>query len=144
MKLKTLNINLISLDKSFSEVDEAINGGKSAIDEKEELNFDSLKTFQKCMSQNRLQILMAISRLKPESVYQLEKILGRQYPHVLKDCRMLENLGFIKLVESEGAKKQLRPELIFDYDIIKVNSDLVEVFNISERSNRILLEANAC
>lgn len=143
MKLKILNINFRKLDDLFSEINSAINSKSPLIDKENEIYFDSLSTFQKFMSQNKLQILMAISRLKPESIYQLEKMVGRQYPHVLKDCRMLESFGFIKLVESEGVKKQLKPELIFDYDLVKVNSELIEVFNISKRSNDLLLNRSA-
>ena len=113
------------------------------IDEANELFFDSEKTFMKFMSQNKQQILKAISRLRPESVYQLAKLVSREYPHVLKDCRVLESFGFINLVEAEGAKRQLMPELVFNYDIIKVNApnpDMMELINISEQSNRILLE----
>lgn len=140
MKLKILNINFRKADDLFAQVDSALKNGASLIDKENELFFDTLGTFQKFMGQNKLQILMAISRLKPESVYQLEKMVGRQYPHVLKDCRMLESFGFIRLVESEGAKRQLRPELIFNYDLIRVNAKLEEILLISERSNQMLLK----
>lgn len=146
MPLKALNIHFRSLEQLFSEVDEALDKKKPVRDKKNELKFDSPSTFQKVMSRNRLQILIAISRLKPDSIYQLEKILGRPYPHVLKDCRTLEGLGFIKLVETNRAKKQLRPKLSFDYDIVKINAqnpNLTEILNISERSNRLLLEVAA-
>lgn len=141
MNLKVLNINFLSKDEFLDDIRGAIFGENESCDKEDELNFDSFESFKRFMSQNKLQILMAISQLKPESIYQLEKRLNRKYPHVLKDCRQLESFGFIELVESEGAKKQLCPKLIFDFDIIKVNSSLEEVFSISERSKRTLLEA---
>lgn len=143
MKLKILNIKFETRDEFMNDIRDSLFSGKSSTEGNKELSFDSLDTFKRFMSQNKLQILMAISRLKPESIYQLEKQLNRKYPHVLKDCRQLEALGFIKLIESEGAKKQLHPELAFDYDLIKVNSTLEEIFPISEKSNKILLDANA-
>ncbi|CBW26608.1 hypothetical protein BMS_1783 [Halobacteriovorax marinus SJ] len=147
MSLEVLNINFQNKDEFLNEINGALFHGKEVKFHKKELSFDSIETFKRVMSQNKLQILMAISRLKPESVYQLEKsLLNRKYPHILKDCRQLESLGFIRLVESKGSKRQLRPELTFAYDIIKVNSknpELIEIFNISLRSNRVLLEANA-
>lgn len=143
MKLKILNIHFRKLDDLFSEINSAINSKSPLIDKENEIYFDSLSTFQKFMSQNKLQILMAISRLKPESVYQLEKMVGRQYPHVLKDCRMLESFGFIRLIESSSAKKQLRPELVFNYDIIKVNSSIEEILLVSKESNQVLLNSIA-
>lgn len=138
-----LNINFRTLDELFSSINTVVSNGKKIIDHKEIIFFDSEKTFHKFMSQNKLQILKAISRLKPESVYQLAKFVGREYPHVLKDCRALESFSFIKLVEVKGLKKQLAPRLSFDYDIIKVNSaklEMIEVINISKKSNQIILE----
>ena len=147
MSLEVLNIDFQNKDEFLNEIRGSLFEGEKTQSYEKELSFDSIDTFKRVMSQNKLQILMAISRLRPESVYQLEKYLpNRKYPHILKDCRQLESLGFIKLIENEGAKRQLRPELVFDYDIIKVNAknrELMEIFNISERSNRILLEANA-
>jgi len=139
MKPKILNINFKSRDEFLEDTKKEILG--EGIPKKNELIFDSIETFKRAMGQNKLEILMAISRLNPESVYRLEKLLNRKYPHVLKDCRKLESLGLIRLVKSEGAKRQLRPELVFEYDLIRVNSDIEEIFPISERSNRVLLEA---
>lgn len=142
MKLKILNVKFEGRDDFMNDIRESLFEGKDPSKGNKDLSFDSIETFKRFMSQNKLQILMAISRLKPESIYQLEKILSRKYPHVLKDCRQLEALGFIKLIEADGARKQLQPELVFDYDLIKVNSILEEIFPISERSNQVLLEAN--
>lgn len=139
MKLKILNISFKSRDEFLDDTKKEILG--KGVSKNNELIFGSIETFKRVMGQNKLEILMAISRLKPESIYRLEKILNRKYPHVLKDCRQLESLGLIKLVESEGVKRSLRPELVFEYDLIKVNSDIEEIFPISERSNRVLLEA---
>jgi predicted transcriptional regulator len=93
------------------------------------------------MTANKLEILMAIARLKPASINQLAKLINREYPHVLKDCRSLEVLGFIKLEEVGAARTQLAPMLIFDYDIIHVKSQIEEIFPITEQSNRVLLTA---
>jgi predicted transcriptional regulator len=143
MSLKILNINFTNREDFLYEIRGALFEGKEIENTKEdEISFDNVETFKRVISQNKLQILMAISRLKPESIYQLEKFVNRKYPHVLKDCRQLESLGFIKLIESEGAKKQLHPKLIFDYDLIRVKSEIEEVFAISEVSNQVLLESN--
>ena len=139
MKLKILNINFKSRDEFLENTKKEILG--EGIPKKNELIFDSIETFKRVMGQNKLEILMAISRLSPDSIYGLKKLLNREYPHVLKDCRQLESLGLIQFVKSEGAKRQLRPILVFEYDLIRVNSDIEEIFPISERSNRILLEA---
>lgn len=143
MKLIILNVRFESSEDFMNDIRKSLFEGKDPSKGNKDLSFDSIETFKRFMSQNKLQILIAISRRRPESIYQLEKLLSRKYPHVLKDCRQLEAFGFIKLVDIKGAKKQLQPKLIFDYDLIKVNSELEEIFLISERSNKVLLEANA-
>ena len=138
MSLKVLDISFMNRDEFLINTKEDIL--KERRPKRKELFFDSIQTFKKFMNQNKLQILMAISRLKPTSIYQLEKIINRKYPHVLKDCKQLAALGFINLIESNKAKKQLHPKLTFDYDFIRVRSEIEEIFPISERSNKILLE----
>lgn len=141
MKLKILNIKFESSDDFMNDINASLFEGKEPSDGNRSLSFDSFETFRRFMTPNKIQILMAISRLRPESIYKLEKLINRKYPHVLKDCRQLEDSGFIKLVESTATKKQLQPKLVFDYDLIKVNSTIEQLFNISKRSNETLLKA---
>jgi len=141
MSLKKLNINFKSKDEFLAQIKSALTENKKANDNFDELVFDDISSFKRFMSSNKVEVLMAISRRNPESIYQLAKIVNRQYPHVLKDVKQLQNFGFIKLVDCNGDKKQIRPELLFDYDMIKVNSYLEEIFPISAKSNQILLEA---
>ena len=141
MKLSVLNIQFDSVDEFISDIDDCIFNGKDPITSNNSISFDSYESFKRLIGPNKIQILMAISRFKPESIYQLEKYLNRQYPHVLRDCKQLENLGFIKLVKSVSTKKQLRPSLIFEYDLIKIDTPIQQVWNISKRSNDLLLKA---
>ncbi len=141
MKLNILNIVISTRKKFIADMKRSIVSGKDSNDEFHTIVFDSLETFKRIMTINKLHILMAISRLKPESINQLAKSLNREYPHVLKDCNSLKDLGFIKLNEIGGARKQLMPTLIFEFDIIRVKTKLEEIHPISERSNNILLTA---
>lgn len=136
MGLKILNVKIHSTKEFMKDVKESLLGKNKILNT---LSFDSIETFKKVISANRLQILMAVSRLKPESINQLAKLLDREFPHVLKDCRALEEFGFIKFEEAKGPRKQISPRLASEYDIIRVNSTLEEIFPISERSNQLLL-----
>lgn len=139
MSFKILEINIESRDQFMSKIRGALFEGKPLKHRKHVLNFGNVETFKKIMSAHRLEILIAISRIKPESVYQLAKFLDREYAHVLKDCKSLETFGFIKLVMSKTAKKQSIPQLIFDYDLIRVNGKLEEILVISEKPNKLLV-----
>lgn len=141
MKLKILDILISSNDEFLGELKEAIFNGKNSERANKSISFDSSESFNRLMTSNKIQILMAIARLQPDSINKLAKILNREYPHVLKDCKVLELLGFIKLNEKVSARKQLIPKLSFDYDVIRVKSSIEKMIPISEKSNYVLLTA---
>jgi predicted transcriptional regulator len=142
MKLKTLTIKFSTNDEFLKDVKDSLFDSNHSFDEDENsLSFDSIETFKNTLTENRLDILMAIARERPESIYQLAKYLNREHPHVTKDCKILEFLGFIVLEEAAGAKKQFTPRLVFDYDFIVVKDKMEKIFSISKKSNEILLKS---
>lgn len=141
MSFKSLNIIFKEQDVFMGEIDSALNGTKELSTKSDSLLFDSPRTFWKFFTSNKMEILIAISKFDPESVYALAKLLKREPHHVLKDCNQLNFFGMINMIETEGSRKQIRPELKFSYDIIKIESDLAEVLAISQRANNYLLEA---
>lgn len=144
MKLNFLYIIFQGPKDFLSDVDKALKSGKGLNRKIENtLTFDSVKTFNNFMTVNKIQILRAISQLKPESVYQLATILGREPQHVLKDCRYLESFKFIKLEDTENERKSLRPVLAFNYDVIKTNSPIISPYTISERAEKLLIDKQA-
>lgn len=141
MKLKTLNILFSSNAEFMSDLKSALFENKTSIDMTDSISFDSLDTYNKVMTPKKLQLIMAIARLKPESINHLARLLSREYAHVFKECKMLQTLGFIKLVEvGSGQKKQSQPLLAFNYDLIRVKAPIEVIFSITEESNRVLLD----
>ncbi len=140
MKLKALNIVISTKDQFIGGLKREMKSSQRAGKNENSIEFESFETFKRVMSLNKLQLLMGIARFRPRSIYQLAKLVEREFPHVLKDCYALENYGFIKLEEVEGARKQLMPKLIFDYDFIRVKASIEEFHPISERSNNLLLK----
>jgi predicted transcriptional regulator len=141
MRLKALSVVFKDLDRAVLEIHEAVEKGKKLVDQSDVLNFDSPKTWRNFMSSQKLEILTAVSRQKPSSIYQLAKSLGRPTQHVLKDCRELEAFNFIELIESKDARRSLRPELSFEYDFIRVESPVQTSLPISEKAMRLLDQA---
>lgn len=140
MSLKFLNIVFQESKDFFTEVDKALKSGHGMDRRKKNiLTFDTVKTFNNFMTVNKVQILRAISQLKPESIYQLATFLGREPQHVLKDCRFLESSKFIKLEETTNVRNSLKPILVFDYDVIKTDSPIIPPYTISERAEKLLM-----
>lgn len=144
MNLQKIEIHFQEVDELFSEINIAVSSGHSLSDQLGIINFDSLKTYRSFMTAKKVDILVAISRLRPQSVYALAKILERRPQHVAADCRSLETHGFIKMVEVVGSvRREIQPELIFEYDIVVVDDVNITPIAISEKSGRILQEAIA-
>jgi predicted transcriptional regulator len=141
MSLKKLTIHFQEMDDLFQDINQAVGSKTSLVDSSDSINFDSLDTYRSFMTSNKTNILSAISKLKPGSVYELASFLNRQPQHVLADCRSLESHGFIKLIQEEVGRKALRPELAFDYDVIMVEGKGTMPLAVSEKSERVLAQA---
>ncbi len=56
-----------------------------------------------------------IKEKKPKSIYELAKILGRDFKSVSSDIKLLERFGFIDMIsEKSGNRERLRPILVVD------------------------------
>lgn len=144
MKLNFLSIFFQNPEDFLQSINTSIKSGKSNKVNKGADNtiikFDSEKTFSNLFTLNKLQILRAISQIKPGSVYKLATYLGREPQHVLKDCRLLESLKFIKLDEvNSNGRSALKPTLVFEYDVIKIYTQaFTQPFPVSEKAEKLL------
>ncbi|MFP5491167.1 MAG: hypothetical protein ACLGG0_06680 [Bacteriovoracia bacterium] len=141
MKLKAMNVYFKKTDDLFGEINQSISKKKPLVQKKSSINFDSPQTWRSLMNNQKQEILVAIARYNPSSVYQLAKILGRPSQHTLKDCRHLELVGFIKLVDSRDARASLRPELAFEYDVIRLHSPMNFSILLSTKSEQLIERA---
>lgn len=52
---------------------------------------------------------------QPNSIYQLAKLLGRDFKSVRQDISLLEGLGFIEMIPiHKGKREKLKPLLVID------------------------------
>jgi len=61
------------------------------------ISFASIEEFNKVLTPKRKELLDAVKKLKPRSLHQLAKILGRDYKNVYRDAVLLEKTGFLEL-----------------------------------------------
>ena len=91
--------------------------------EKENYDFESLSALRKLLSNERARLLHTIKTKKPNSMYSLAKILGRDFKAVSEDIKLLQRFGFIEMIsEKTGKRQRLRPALVIDslYITIKI------------------------
>lgn len=108
---------------------EALNHFKSALKsarkkkikgEHYEIAFDNKKDFSKFLK--NIDILMTIQSLKPDSVYELAKILGKDQSNINKIISFFEEYGIIKVKESKQKNRKVKRPIV-DYQ--KIEFDLV-------------------
>lgn len=89
----------------------------------DELVCDSLESMLDVMSKSRFQTFAAIVEHKPNSLYELAKVIEKDQAQVLRETRALESLGLVKLeTVQDGGREKLKPIAVYDRVIFKFHS----------------------
>lgn len=113
-KSKTREIVLVEKSGAFSTLRKKLAGSE------EEFDFDALSALRKLLSNEKARLLHTIKTKKPNSLYQLAKILKRDFKSVSEDIKLLQRFGLIDMIsESTGKRKRLKP--ILSVDSLHVN-----------------------
>ena len=117
VKTKTREITIKPSYSGFSIFSWSGAGGT----EKQDYDFEGIAAFRQLLSNEKARILDTIKTKKPKSIYQLSKILGRNFKTVREDIKLLERFGFIELIE-EKTKNRIRhkPEVVVDNLIVTI------------------------
>jgi len=80
-----------------------------------EYNPEDIELLRKLFSNEKTRILHTLKVKKPKSIYDLAKILGRDFKSVYSDLKFLERFGFIEFYsEKKGNREALKPVLKID------------------------------
>lgn len=83
--------------------------------------FSDISLLRSLLSNEKAKLLHALKVNQPNSIYQLAKILNRDFKSVRQDIAMLEQFGFIEMIPiHKGNRKKLKPLLVVDVLDIKV------------------------
>ena len=86
-----------------------------------EYNPEDIELLRKLFSNEKTRILYTLKTKKPKSIYDLAKILERDFKSVYSDLKFLERFGFIEFYsEKKGKRESLRP-------VLKINSLKLEL-----------------
>ena len=85
------------------------------IGEKKSHDFSDIKLLRNLLSNEKSRILHVLKSKNPRSIYELAKILGRDFKSVREDIKVLERFGFIEFhAEKTGNRESLKPVLVID------------------------------
>jgi len=99
----------------------AFNAFFSKLAGERDYDFEGISLLRKLLSNQRAKLLHTIKTKNPKSLYELAKLLNRDFKSVSEDIKLLERFGFIKMVaEKTGNRERLRPIILVDSITINV------------------------
>lgn len=84
------------------------------------LQLNQIKKVRKLLSKEKIRIIYTIKHHKPDSTYELAKLLARDFKAVKQDLKVLEDLGFIK-IEKTTIKNRICSKPVLQVDRINLS-----------------------
>lgn len=89
---------------------------------KSNYNPEDIGLLRKLFSNQKTRILYTLKKEKPKSIYDLARILKRDFKSVYRDLKLLERFGFIEFVaEKKGDRESLKPVLRIETLYLQIN-----------------------
>ena len=114
-KSRTRDITIVDKSGTFSPFFKKMTGSKQDYD------FEGLTALRRLLSNEKARLMNVLKTKNPKSIYELAKILGRDFKSVSEDVKLLDRFGFIDMIsEKTGKRERLRPVLVVDYINIQI------------------------
>lgn len=111
---RTRIINLFIKPGTFAYIIRKITG------KSQEYDFSELLDLRKILTHEKAKILVTIKEKNPNSIYDLAKLLGRDFKSVREDIKLLKKFGLVELKPIiKGKRKSMKP--IISLDILQIN-----------------------
>lgn len=107
-RIKTRSITLKPEQGAFSAIFSRFRGEKKP-------ESSDVSMLRALLSNEKARLLHVIRSKQPNSIYELAKILGRDFKSVREDARVLEEFGLIEMIPiHKGKRQKLKPLLVVD------------------------------
>ncbi|MEK6926828.1 MAG: hypothetical protein AABX11_00195 [Nanoarchaeota archaeon] len=108
-KSKTREINIVDKGGTFASFFKRMSG------DSEDFDYEGISALRKILSNEKARLLHTIKTKSPNSIYQLARLLGRDFKSVSLDIKLLERFGFIEMIsEHTGKRERLKPILVLE------------------------------
>jgi len=121
MKTVTFTIEPFSESlKRFKQTFKAVQAGRQ-VEPQELVGFTSLEAARNFLTRERLGLLCTIKSRRPNSIYELAKMTGRDLKNVQQDVRILERHGLVRIARRpRGSRKVKVPRVPFEEIALKI------------------------
>ena len=111
--IKERTITIAEKEGTFSTIFHKIKGSKKE---------SEISSLRQLLSNEKARLLHICKTKQPESIYELAKLLSRDFKAVRHDIKILEQFGFVELISSiKHGRERLRPVVDADKVIITLN-----------------------
>lgn len=87
---------------------------KGEIEEHSGISFESIESLRNVLTRRRLELLSVIRHKKPNSIYELSKILNRDIKSVNTDLKILKDNEFVAFKRANDGRQRIIPVVEFD------------------------------
>jgi predicted transcriptional regulator len=120
MIARRLNIGIRTKSERSKALREAMQriGRGDRTEQEPGLYFESIEELRRILTEKRFELLLAITRHRPNSIHELAELVSRDYKNVSTDVSLLVQLGLVRLEAGTGKGRAQTP--IVPYDEIQV------------------------
>ncbi|MBI2542164.1 hypothetical protein HYV80_05635 [Candidatus Woesearchaeota archaeon] len=116
MKTKIIKLSVKSMREALTDFASALGkaGRGEKVDSQREISFESIEGLRNVLTKRRLELLSAVKHQKPQSIYELSKLLNRDLKSVNTDLKVLKENDFIEFKKITEGRQRLIPVVEFD------------------------------
>jgi len=85
------------------------------------ISFESIEGLRNVLTKRRLELISIVRHKKPQSIYELSKILNRDLKSVNTDLKVLRENDFVEFRKISHGRQRVVPVVLFDKIDISVN-----------------------
>ena len=115
-RIKVRTITLNSEQGAFNAILSRFRGDKKK-------EYSDISMIRSLFTNEKARMLHVLKTKQPNSIYELAKLLGRDFKSVRLDIAVLEEFGFVEMMPiHKGKRQKLKPLLVLDQ--LKINIEL--------------------
>ncbi len=123
MKTVTFSIRPLSeVADDFAETFDAVRTGRRIPKKpREEVGFTSIEAARNFLTRERLALMSTIRTRHPGSLYELAKMVNRDFKNVQEDIGILERHGLVRVSKEPRGKRKVKvPQVLFEQIALKI------------------------
>ena len=121
--MKTVTFSIRSLGDvadDFAKTFDAVRTGRR-VQSRDEVGFTSIEAARNFLTRERLALMRTIRTRHPGSLYELARMVNRDFKNVQEDIGILERHGLVRISKEPRGKRKVKvPQVLFEEIALKI------------------------